>query len=61
MLEKTQGEISIMGMTHENDQKRIKKQLGFCTQYNIIFEYLTVFEHLKMYANIKGIKNNIDD
>ena len=60
MIDKSQGEISLFGLTHENNPNQIQKLIGFCTQYNIIFEYLTVYEHLKMYAKIKGVKGNID-
>ena len=30
--------------------------IGYCPQYEAIFEYLTVYENLEFYAKIKGIK-----
>lgn len=61
MIRKTSGDINIMGYTHEKDPNDIKKLMGICTQYNIIFDYLTVEEHLKLYANVKGVYYNIDN
>lgn len=33
----------------------MKRLVGICPQFNIIFDVLTVEEHLKMFAAIKGI------
>lgn len=60
LIEKTSGNLSILGYDYKNNSNQIKKILGICTQYNIIFDYLTVKEHLQMYATIKGVKKNID-
>lgn len=60
MIKKSKGDINIMGYTHETDGNDIKKLMGICTQYNIIFDYLTVEEHLKLYANVKGVFNNLE-
>jgi len=30
-------------------------QIGYCPQFDALFEYLTVKEHLELYARIKGV------
>jgi ATP-binding cassette subfamily A (ABC1) protein 3 len=30
--------------------------IGYCPQFDAIFEGLTVLEHLQIYASLKGIK-----
>ncbi|KHJ96346.1 ABC transporter, ATP-binding protein [Oesophagostomum dentatum] len=33
---------------------QIRKRLGFCPQYNILFNFLTVMEHLEFFCKLKG-------
>ena len=55
----TSGEISICGMDVEKDFGKIRKLIGYCPQYDAIFELMTVEEHLYYYAKIKGIRKDI--
>jgi ABC-type multidrug transport system ATPase subunit len=36
-----------------------RKQIGYCPQFDSIFEGLTVKEHLEIYASMKGIKKSL--
>ena len=54
----TAGELSLCGfdVTNPLGFKKARKHLGYCPQFDCIFEGLTVIEHLRVYASIKGIK-----
>jgi len=41
----------------EQDQTRCL--IGYCPQFDAIFEGVTVREHLEIYASIKGVKSDI--
>lgn len=34
---------------------KVRKLIGYCPQYDVIFDNMTVEEHLDYYARIKGI------
>merc|ERR1719199_940206 len=36
-----------------------RKLIGYCPQFDAIFEGLTVKEHLEIYASLKGIKSDV--
>ena len=38
------------------DMMRIRRSLGLCPQFDILWPSLTVREHLEMYANFKGVE-----
>lgn len=39
----------------------IRKKMGLCPQYNILFASLTVWEHLKFFAKLKGCEFDKDE
>jgi len=52
------GELSLCGfdVTDPSGFKQARKHLGYCPQFDCIFEGLTVMEHMVVYSSIKGIK-----
>ena len=36
-----------------------RKQIGYCPQFDAIFDGLTVLEHLEIYAALKAIKTEV--
>ena len=52
------GEIFLNGVKTNNNFDIIKNKLGYCPQYNPIFEYMTVYENLEFYAKLTGIKKD---
>ena len=52
----TNGTIYINGNDTYNNFDKFKNLIGYCPQYEAIFEYMTVYENLEFYARIKGIK-----
>ena len=53
------GEIIINGKNINGNFNELNKLIGYCPQFDAIFEYLTVYENLEFYATIKGIKKNL--
>ena len=52
------GEIFIYGKDINGKYNELNKLVGYCPQFNAIFENLTVYENLEFYAIIKGIKKS---
>ena len=55
-LSPTNGTIYINGKDTSNNFQEIKSLIGYCPQYDAIFNYMTVYENLEFYARIKGVK-----
>lgn len=55
------GELTINGfdVTTPSGYTQARKQIGYCPQFDCIFEGLTVYEHLKIYASLKGIRQSL--
>ncbi|XP_051845492.1 phospholipid-transporting ATPase ABCA3-like [Antechinus flavipes] len=55
----TSGEVYLSGYEISKDTDQIRKSLGFCPQYDILFDLMTVAEHLYFYVQLKelGDKN----
>ena len=58
-LSPTNGTIYINGKDTSNKFKQFKSMIGYCPQYEAIFEYMTVYENLDFYARIKGVKTDL--
>lgn len=55
LLAPTSGDALVFGRSILTDMDDIRKNLGVCPQYDILFPELTVKEHLEIFANIKGV------
>lgn len=54
LLTPSSGRISIMGMQYPYDVDEIRKNIGLCLQYNVLYDNLTIEEHLRFYYKIKN-------
>lgn len=52
----TKGQIFVNGYEMPKEMLNIRHQIGYCPQFDALFENLTGREHLELYANLKGIK-----
>lgn len=52
----TVGTASLAGLNLLTDVHKCRKKIGFCPQFDALFELLTGREHLELYARIKGIE-----
>nr|UOU03315.1 ATP-binding cassette subfamily A3-like 2 [Brachionus rubens] len=48
------GDARILGKSIKTNMNDIRSSLGFCPQYDILYDNLTVAEHIKLFAKIKG-------
>eukprot|EP00002_Diphylleia_rotans_P026663 TRINITY_DN532_c0_g1_i27.p1 TRINITY_DN532_c0_g1~~TRINITY_DN532_c0_g1_i27.p1 ORF type:complete len:1358 (+),score=157.88 TRINITY_DN532_c0_g1_i27:186-4076(+) len=51
----TSGNAMVYGLGINEHMSIIRKDIGICPQYNILWDELTVSEHLEIFAAIKGI------
>ncbi|CAF0888563.1 unnamed protein product [Brachionus calyciflorus] len=49
----TNGRILVNDIDVVKNTKGARKCIGFCPQYNLLFDDLTVYEHLKFYSKLK--------
>ncbi|CAA7057158.1 unnamed protein product [Microthlaspi erraticum] len=51
----TSGTAFVFGKNIVASPKAIRQHIGYCPQFDALFDYLTVKEHLELYARIKGV------
>ena len=51
----TSGDAHIFGMDVSTEMNEIRKQLGVCPQFDVLFPDLTSAEHIELFSGIKGI------
>jgi ATP-binding cassette, subfamily A (ABC1), member 3 len=61
LLSSNSGAIEIMGRTFPDDTDEIRKNIGLCLQYNVLYDDLTIEEHLQYYYRIKNISDALLD
>jgi len=54
----TSGDIFIDGMELTSNFQKVRNLIGYCPQFDAIFEYMTVYENLEFYAKVKGIPSD---
>jgi len=54
-LAPTAGEVMLTGLPMSTQSHACRKNIGFCPQFDALFELLTAREHLALYARLKGI------
>lgn len=52
------GEARIFGMDVRSNMKEIRRTLGVCPQFDLLFPDLTAQEHIQLFCGIKGIPHN---
>ena len=58
LIAPTSGTVTIYGDSLEGGVSSIRKSLGLCPQYDILWPEITVREHLLMYAHFKGMRRD---
>ncbi|KAF8564879.1 hypothetical protein P879_06099 [Paragonimus westermani] len=54
----TSGWARVAGYDVPRQLEQVRNHLGFCPQYNVLFDQLTVAEHIHFYASLRGIPND---
>ncbi|KAF1315573.1 Abc transporter a family member 1, partial [Globisporangium splendens] len=49
------GSATLSGFDILNQQIDVRRQIGYCPQFDALFDLLTVREHLELFARIKGV------
>ncbi|RNC47881.1 ABCA1 transporter [Trypanosoma cruzi] len=50
------GDCYVYGLSVRHQLSRVRREIGFCPQHNILWPELTCREHLEFFAKIKGLK-----
>ncbi|XP_015235444.1 PREDICTED: ATP-binding cassette sub-family A member 12 [Cyprinodon variegatus] len=50
----TSGSIEVYGKDMQRNMEKVRRELGVCMQYDVLFDYMTVKEHLLLYGQIKA-------
>ncbi len=56
MIPPTSGDALINGLSLRTEMGAIRRSLGVCPQFDILWPDISVREHLELYAAIKGYK-----
>jgi ATP-binding cassette subfamily A (ABC1) protein 1 len=54
----TSGTATLGGFDILTQQTEIRRQIGYCPQFDALFDLLTVREHLELFARIKGVPSH---
>nr|QNH67859.1 ATP-binding cassette transporter subfamily A member 3 X2 [Brachionus rotundiformis] len=60
LAEPTSGRILVNDIDVVKNTKKARKCIGFCPQYNLLFDNLTVYEHLKFFSKLKENFNDLE-
>ena len=55
LLPPTSGTAHVNGFDVTTDIDLVRRSLGICPQYNVLFDRLTVSEHLKFFSLLNGV------
>ncbi|UJR09005.1 hypothetical protein I4U23_013254 [Adineta vaga] len=56
MLEPTSGRVTIQGLDNQSQIEEVRHYLGFCPQYDILYDELSVEEHLELIAKMRHME-----
>jgi ABC-type multidrug transport system ATPase subunit len=59
LLNSTQGTAIVCGYDLEFDMETARKHIGFCPQFDILWEDLTGREHLRLFGKLKGVSEQV--
>lgn len=59
--QKSSGQVFIDGYNIDTHPSESRKRVGFCPQFDVLFERLTVEEHLYFYGIVKGARGELND
>ena len=51
------GSAKLCGFNIEGSMETIRKKIGVCPQFDILWDDLTAYEHLKLFGNLKEVPN----
>jgi ATP-binding cassette subfamily A (ABC1) protein 3 len=61
MLEMDGGDCRFHGHSVRHDLNRVRQEIGYCPQHNILWNELTCREHLRFFAKLKGLNSNVHE
>ncbi|GET86722.1 ATP-binding cassette protein subfamily A, member 3, putative [Leishmania tarentolae] len=56
MVEPDEGDCYVYGMSVRTQLDKVRQQIGYCPQHNILWSELTCRDHLEFFGRIKGLR-----
>jgi len=56
MYEPTSGHAWVGGSSIIKNMEKVQEQIGYCPQFDLVWNDLTVEEHLYFYSRLKNVK-----
>ena len=58
----TEGQLVVSGHDVVREPTKVKRLLGYCPQFDALWDKLTAREHLQLYGRVKGVpKDKMDE
>jgi ABC-type multidrug transport system ATPase subunit len=51
----TSGDATLAGYSVMNEPEQTRRRIGYCPQFDALFQNMTGLEHVELYASIKGV------
>lgn len=51
----TSGDATLAGYSVTNEPEQTRRRIGYCPQFDALFQNMTGIEHVELYASIKGV------
>jgi len=53
MIQATEGSCTVFGRDLNSELASVRKSMGLCQQFDVLFDSLSIYDHLKMVCDIK--------
>ena len=58
MYEPTSGDAWVGGSSIKKNMEKVQEQIGYCPQFDLVWNDLTVEEHLYFYSRLKNVQSD---
>jgi len=59
MYESTSGDAWVGGCSIKLEMEKVQEQIGYCPQFDLVWNDLTVEEHLYFYSRLKNVRSDL--
>ena len=59
MYEPTSGDAWVSGNSIKKNIEKVQEQIGYCPQFDLVWQDLTVEEHLYFYSRLKNVRSDL--
>ena len=52
------GEVFVSGLNIDDHPQEVRSSMGYCPEYNALWDNLTCKDHLVLYGRLRGVPDN---